>query len=90
LYGDGNDRVTWSVGLDPFGDLGEMLVLLADVVLLAQVDKGYDGLSGEEEERVDVLDLANCKYMLARNVFMYDIVWMLLIREGRHFRTAQR
>jgi len=37
-----------------------MLVLLADVVLLAQVDKSDDGLGGEEEERVDVLDLANC------------------------------
>jgi hypothetical protein len=60
LYRDGNDWVTRGVCLDPFGDLGEMLVLLADVVLLAQVDKSNDGLGREEEERVDVLDLANC------------------------------
>jgi hypothetical protein len=38
-----------------------MLVLLANVVLLAQIDESYDGLSGEKEERVDVLDLAYCK-----------------------------
>jgi len=61
LYGDGDDWVARGVGLDPLSDLGEMFVLLADVVLLAQVDKSNNGLSGEEEERVDVLDLANCE-----------------------------
>jgi hypothetical protein len=91
LNGDGDNRVTGGVSLDPFGDLGKMLVLLADVVLLAQVDEGYDGLSGEEEKRVDVLDLANCKQMFATSISsIYNAVGMLLIREGLHFRTAQR
>jgi hypothetical protein len=43
--------------LDPCGNLGQMLVLLANVVLLAQVDEVDDGLGREEEERVDDLDL---------------------------------
>ena len=43
--------------LDPLGDLGQVLVLLADVVLLAKVDEEDDGLGCEEEERVDDLDL---------------------------------
>jgi hypothetical protein len=37
-----------------------MLVLLADEVLLAEVDEEDNGLGGEEEERVDDLDLASC------------------------------
>jgi hypothetical protein len=44
LDGDGDDRVARGIGLDPFSDLGQMLVLLADVVLLAQVDKVDDRL----------------------------------------------
>lgn len=44
-----------------------MLVLLADVVLLAEVDEEDNGLSGEEEKRVDDLDLANGKHMFAEN-----------------------
>jgi hypothetical protein len=38
-----------------------MLVLLADIVLLAEVDEEDNRLGGQEEERVDDLDLANCK-----------------------------
>jgi hypothetical protein len=38
-----------------------VLVLLADIVLLAEVDEEDDRLGGQEEERVDDLDLANCK-----------------------------
>ena len=60
-YGDGDDWVTRGVVLDPFSNLGQILVLLTDVVLLTQVDEVYDRLGGEEEERVDVLDLTNCK-----------------------------
>ena len=59
LHRDGNDWVARGVSLDPFSNLGKMLVLLADVVLLAQVDKVYNRLSGEKEKRVDVLDLTN-------------------------------
>lgn len=63
--GEGKDGVASGVFLDPLGDLGEVLVLLPDVVTLAQVDKVDNGLSCEEEERVDGLDLrisksANC------------------------------
>lgn len=36
--GDGDDGVAWGVGLCPLGDLGQVLVLLADVVPLGQVD----------------------------------------------------
>lgn len=42
---------------DPFGDFGEVFVLLPDVVLLAEVDEEDDGFGGEEEERVDYFDL---------------------------------
>jgi hypothetical protein len=38
-----------------------VLVLLTNIVLLAEVDKEDDGFSGEEEERVDDLDLSNCQ-----------------------------
>lgn len=43
--------------LDPFSDLREMLVLLADIVLFAKVDQVDDGLCSEEEERIDNFDL---------------------------------
>lgn len=55
--GDGNDGVALGVLLDPLGDLGEVLVLLSDVVLLRQVDKIHDGLGRQQEERVDDLNL---------------------------------
>ena len=43
--------------VDPGLDLGEPLVLLADVVALRQVDEVGDGLGGEEHEVVDDVDL---------------------------------
>lgn len=55
--GDGDDGVALGVLVDPLNNLGKMLVLLADVVLLRQVDEEDDGLGGEEEERVDDLNL---------------------------------
>lgn len=55
--GQRNDGVTGRVLLDPLRDLGKILVLLADVVPLAEVDQVDDGLSREEEQRVDHLDL---------------------------------
>ena len=63
--GDGDDRVAGSVLFNPLRDLGQVLVLLADVVLLAEVDEEDDGLGRKEEERVDDLDLANCKLVFA-------------------------
>jgi hypothetical protein len=45
-----------------------MLVLLADVVLLTEVDQEYDRLGGKKEERVDDLDLANCKLVSANQM----------------------
>lgn len=56
-YGYGNDGIASRVFLDPFGDLGQMLVLLSDVVLLAKVDEVDHRFGGEEEQRVDDLDL---------------------------------
>ncbi len=34
-----------------------MLVLLSDIVLLAQIDEIYDGFGSKEEKRVDEFDL---------------------------------
>ena len=55
--GDGDDGVARGVGFHPLGDLGEVLVLLADVVAFAEVDEVDDGFGGEEEEGVDYFDL---------------------------------
>jgi len=52
--------------LDPLGNLGKMLVLLADVVPLRQVDKVDDGLGRQEEERVDDLNLKRGQSAKAR------------------------
>lgn len=46
--------------LDPLRNLGKVLVLLADVVLLAKVDEKDNRLSRKKEEGVDKLDL--CKH----------------------------
>lgn len=42
--GDGDDGVTSGVLFHPLGDLGQVLVLLADVVLFAEVDEEDNGL----------------------------------------------
>lgn len=55
--GDGDDGITRSVVLDPLGNTGKILVLLADVVLLGKVDKVHDRLGRQEEQRIDDLDL---------------------------------
>ena len=41
-----DDWVARRVFFDPFGDFGEVFVLLADVVFLAEVDKEDDGFGG--------------------------------------------
>ena len=43
--------------LDPLGNFGEMLVLLPDVVFLAEIDEEDDRLGGKKKERVDNFDL---------------------------------
>ncbi len=55
--GQGDDGVARGVLLDPGVDLGQMLVLLPQVVLLGEVDEVDDGLGRQEHERVDDLDL---------------------------------
>ena len=55
--GDGDDGVAWGVGLCPLGDLGQVLVLLADVVSLGEVDEVDNWLGGQEEERVNGFNL---------------------------------
>ncbi len=57
-HGDGEDGISLGVLLQPLGDLGKVLVLLADVVLLREIDQVDDGLRSQEEERVDDLDLS--------------------------------
>lgn len=60
-YGDGDHWVrrlrVRRVFFDPSGDGREMLVFLADVVLLGEVDEKDNGLGGKEEEWVDDFDL---------------------------------
>lgn len=55
--GEGEELVSRVVLVDPSLDLGEPLVLLADVVPLGEVDEVGDGLGGQKLEVVDVLDL---------------------------------
>jgi hypothetical protein len=43
--------------LDPLDDLGEMLVLLPDVIPLRKVDEVDYRLGGQEEKRIDGLNL---------------------------------
>ena len=55
--GEGDERVAWVVFVDPGFDLREPLILLANVVLFAEVDEVCDRLGGEKMEGVDELDL---------------------------------
>jgi hypothetical protein len=57
--GDGKNGLAGRVGLDPLNNLGQVLVLLAKVVLLAEVGEVDDRLGSQKEERVDDLDLLN-------------------------------
>lgn len=62
--GDGQNGAARGVGLAPLEQTGKVLVLLADVVTLAQVDQVDNGLGSEQEQRVNDLDLK--PFMLAR------------------------
>lgn len=55
--GERDDGIAGGVFLDPFGDFGQVFVLLADVVFFAEVDEIDDRFRGEEEQRVDYFDL---------------------------------
>ena len=59
--GEGDERVAGVVLVDPGLDLGQPLVLLADVVALGEVDEVRDGLGGEELEAVHNVDLRGDK-----------------------------
>lgn len=52
-----DNRVTSRVGLNPFSHFGNVLVLLANIIPLAEVDEVDNRLGGEEEEWVNDLDL---------------------------------
>jgi hypothetical protein len=45
-----------------------MLVLLPDVILLAQVDEVNHGLCSEEKQRVDELDLQVSSVVVAKRI----------------------
>lgn len=53
--------------LDPFGNLGQVLVLLADIVFLAEIDQVDDGLGRQKEERVNHLNLINVTVSIMAN-----------------------
>ena len=53
-----NELVARVVLVDPLLDLGQPLVLLADVVALTEVDEVDDRLGGEEHHVVDHIDLS--------------------------------
>lgn len=52
-----NYGVSRGVCLDPLGNLGKMLVFLANVISFAQVDKVNDRLRCKKEKRIDNFDL---------------------------------
>ena len=53
--------------LDPFGNLGQVLVLLAEVVFLAEIDQVDDGLGRQKEERVNYLNLIRVTVSIIAN-----------------------
>lgn len=61
-----DDLAARCVLLDPLGHLGEMLVLLTDVVFLAEVDEEDARLGSQEEEWVDDFDLNSVVSTLCR------------------------
>ena len=64
--GEGNEQVARVLLVDPRLDLGQPLVLLAEVVPLGEVDEVGDGLGGEEVEAVDYVDLDGVEGTLVR------------------------
>lgn len=55
--GKRNDGIASCVLFNPLCNFWQVLVLLANVVSLAQVDQVDNGLGSQEEQRVDNLDL---------------------------------
>lgn len=54
--------------LAPLGDLGQVLVLFPDVILLRKIDQIDDGLGAEQEERVDDLNLFTLLVSFIRSI----------------------
>lgn len=57
LAADRDDLLVAAALLDELGDLGQVLVALAQVVALAHVNEVYDGLGRQQLHRVENLDL---------------------------------
>lgn len=55
--GEWDDQITGGVGINPLLDAEQMLVLLADVVALGQVDEVDTRLGGQQQHGVDGLNL---------------------------------
>lgn len=79
--GNGNQRIPRGVGLDPFENLGKVLVLLTDVVLLAQVDQVDHRLSSKKEERVDDLDLLTISILSQQNMMKINCIKVTIRRD---------
>jgi hypothetical protein len=67
-----------------------VLVLLADIVLLAEVDEEDDRLGGQKEERVDDLDLANCKHTFIEGRVISNANIGVVSGKGRLFIKSWR
>lgn len=55
--GKRDNGIASCMGLNPFCNFRQVLVLLANVVLLAQIDQIDNGLGSQKEQRIDHLDL---------------------------------
>lgn len=49
---DGNNGISSRIRLNPLGDFRKILVLLSDVVPLAEIDQVNYGFGGQEEKRI--------------------------------------
>lgn len=72
--GNGNQRISSRVGLNPFENFGKVLVLLTDVVLLTQVDQVNHRLGSKKEERVDNLDLLTISMLSQQNMMKVNCI----------------
>lgn len=86
---DENDLVTCRMLLDPLSNLGKMLVSTSEVVFLAQIDEVDHGLSGQQEQGIDDLDLK--KALAGCPNRTYDIVKSdVLYQSWTSFQVALR
>ena len=87
LSRDGQNGRGGGLLLDPLEQLGKVLVLLADKVLLAEVDKVNDRLGSQKEQRVDDFDLDcnSCQYDRTGK----QLRWFCKIRKLQCFFSVQ-